>query len=528
MSSGTEPETISGTYVGTLVDGIAPGLDMLIFKMSGAPITTQSGAVDRGIWAGMSGSPLYAEDGRLVGAISYGLSAAPSEYAGVTPAAAMYHLRSYEQPPPKVVPLTKRLTQRLQRHGVSPQQSSGGMARLRMPLNVTASGPLSRVERLAKRTGHGGVALRRAGGVGAEGAADIPIRAGGNLADSIAYGDLTMGSIGTATAVCGTEVIGFGHPDSFTGKTSLAMHGADAVYIEKDVLGSFKVANFGTPQGTITQDRLAGILGTVGALPSTTRVTVSATSPYNVHTGTTHNSMDDYLSMVAATQVMVDADVANDRMGEGRAQLSWTVRLQRHNGTTFTYQRSNVFSDREDLTGTMPTELASDIDTILGNRFAHVRINAVKVTADSTPEFESYRVSRLDYRSHGSWTTATDGSVVTRAPGQRLRVRVTLAPKAASSGTVHRFTETVRVPSDGTTRAVLKVRGHLQPWWTYRTGMRGATSLPQLLKTMSSAPHNDTVSVTLAGKGGGTGVTRDHTAPSTVSGSASLHVRIAR
>lgn len=531
VSSGTTPEEISGTFVGTIEDGIAPGVPMLIFRMSGSLITTADGEVDRGIWAGMSGSPVYADDGRLVGAISYGLSLAPSDYAGVTPAADMYDLRTYTKAPATQVPVPMALATKLRSAGATAQETSQGMQRLRMPLNITAAGPISRVQRIAEHTGHRALTLRRAGGSAGSQAQDIPIVPGGNLANSIAYGEVTAASIGTATAVCGQEVFGFGHPDSLAGRTSTTMHGADAVYIEKDLLGSFKVANLGSPQGRISQDRIAGVLGRLGTAPRTTRVSVSTTAPYKRHSGTSYNSQDDYLSLVAGTQVMNGGYVADDRVGQGRAQMTWTLQLQRRNGETFAYTRRNVYSNRWDIAGAMPFEVASDIDTLLGNRFAHLRVNSVKVRSGITDRYEAYRVTQLDYRSHGHWRTATNRSVVTVGAGQRLRVRVTLTPKDHSAGTVHRFTQTVVVPERGTRGRIgtLQVRGQAVPFWQHGTGMRGATSLTGLLERMH-APHNDTVSVALVVGRGESAPHRQyqHTAPSVVSGSRGLTVLVTR
>ena len=52
-------------------------------------------------------------------------------------------------------------------------------------------------------------------------------------------------AVGTVTAVCGDEVLAFGHPMSFTGPSTLTMHPADAVFIalhgryEVQILGDF-------------------------------------------------------------------------------------------------------------------------------------------------------------------------------------------------------------------------------------------------------------------------------------------------
>ena len=61
--------------------------------------------------------------------------------------------------------------------------------------------------------------------------------AGGNLAASYSYGDITSGGVGTATSVCNNKVVGFGHPMDFLGETTLSLHPASALYVQPDSLG---------------------------------------------------------------------------------------------------------------------------------------------------------------------------------------------------------------------------------------------------------------------------------------------------
>src|SRR3954469_5169541 len=55
VTHGTGPTGFSGSIIGVLHDGIEPGVDMVMAKLSSTEIQ------DNGIWAGMSGSPVYDE-----------------------------------------------------------------------------------------------------------------------------------------------------------------------------------------------------------------------------------------------------------------------------------------------------------------------------------------------------------------------------------------------------------------------------------------------------------------------------------
>src|SRR3954451_19544144 len=118
VSFGNTPDNFTDDVLGVLNDGIAPGIDMIMVRLS-------STEIDRvgGIWAGMSGSPVYAADCRLIGAVSYGLAFGPSPVAGVTPAADMKALLdgSAAMQPARVLSSTRQvaLSQPVQRRLVS-------------------------------------------------------------------------------------------------------------------------------------------------------------------------------------------------------------------------------------------------------------------------------------------------------------------------------------------------------------------------------------------------------------------------
>src|SRR3954471_18657147 len=139
-SKGTQPDGFTGQVIGVLKDGIMPGLDMIMVRLS-------SPEIDRvGIWAGMSGSPVYAADGRLIGAVSYGLAFGPSPVAGVTPAADIQQLLD-DQPatalkPARRVDIPQRMEDRIVAQGdVSAAEADGGLSQLRLPFAIGGVGP---------------------------------------------------------------------------------------------------------------------------------------------------------------------------------------------------------------------------------------------------------------------------------------------------------------------------------------------------------------------------------------------------
>lgn len=259
VERGVNADEFTATIVGVIDDGIAPDVDMIIAE-------TDSPAIERagGIWAGMSGSPVYAPDGRLIGAVAYGLSAAPSNIAGITPAAAMEELLLRPAAGPTAATSTVSLPSALQQELVgsgaaSVTEAKSGLRRLPTPVAVSGVSN-DRIgafgERLATHI-PGARAYRASAASPTSSSSVADIFPGSNFAAAISYGDLTAAGIGTTTAVCdGDRALAFGHPFLWSGRSSMSVHPASAVYVQRDnTFGSFKLAN---PQGVVGRSTRIG------------------------------------------------------------------------------------------------------------------------------------------------------------------------------------------------------------------------------------------------------------------------------
>ena len=248
VSSGTVPDGFTGEVLGVLKDGITPGVDMVMVRLT-------STEIDRvgGIWAGMSGSPVDAEDGRLIGAVAYGLAYGPSPVAGVTPFETMDDYLT--TPPAPRVAVGDRLAKRIAKSTeVTAAQAEQGFRQLPMAGGVSglSQAQLDKLSSLRKRA-YLSAGVRAASIGTADGATVADIVPGGNLVYSAAYGDVTIAAIGTTTTVCNDEVVGFGHPATYNGHVTAALQPADAVYIQEDPFSTpYKVANVAPPVGTIS------------------------------------------------------------------------------------------------------------------------------------------------------------------------------------------------------------------------------------------------------------------------------------
>lgn len=438
-SQGTVPDEFTGEVLGVLDDGIAPGLDMILVRLSNTEIDRVGG-----IWQGMSGSPVFALDGRLIGAVSYGLAVGPSTVAGVTPAADMQALLDLgtglnrtpaTRSAAKKVTLPTDVRRELVADGaLSRVEAEGGLSPLPVPFAVSGFASNARLNKAAKRLDlPAGVRLYRAGKapvtpVAAALPVDVDIVPGGNLAASLAYGDFSAVGVGTVTTVCDQDLVGFGHPMQFSGATTMTLHGANALYVQEDpTVAPFKVANPTGPVGIIDQDRLAGIKGTVGDAPETTSITslVSLVGGSS-RTGETFVSVPDFLPDATALANLVNQDRVLDRYGKGSALTRFTIEGTVL-GEPFTLARTNRYASRYDISFGSIFELADAVYTLQQNEFAAVDIDSVSSTTTLDDEWRAYRMGRIErLGADGVWRGVKQGSVLRTNYRQAIRLRVTL------------------------------------------------------------------------------------------------------
>ncbi|WP_151082261.1 SpoIVB peptidase S55 domain-containing protein [Nocardioides cynanchi] len=438
VSSGTTPSGFSGTVLGVLKDGIEPGVDMIMMRLT-------STEIDRvgGIWEGMSGSPVYASDGRLIGAVAYGLAYGTTPVAGITPYEDMDQYAGTPPTPLRVGVPSSAARAIARSTDVTTAQAHQGFAELKVPTGISGLSP--RV--LARDTGrpylksHTYVA-GRSGSSASPGVGDMI--SGGNLVATLSTGDVLQGAVGTITSVCNGTVVGFGHPLNFVGKASYGMAGGDAIYIQEDPVNvPFKVANIGDLLGTVDQDRMTGIAGLLGAtppsLPIQSKVTYTPDGGVaRSRTGSSDVQLQDAAAATANYELILNHQAVMDAYQPGSETQSWTVTGSSASGP-FTFTGGNRYTDGFDLTFASVWDLP-DLVWLLSN-VDGVTIDSVKVSSNVTDSTATKKIAGLQQRRAGAWHTVTAGAPALVRAGGTLTARVVYA-----GGTTGR-TFTVAVPA---------------------------------------------------------------------------------
>ncbi len=487
VDTGTVPEGFTGEILGVITDGIAPGVPMIMARLT-------SDEIDRvGIWQGMSGSPVYAEDGHLIGAVAYGLAWGPSPVAGITPYEEMDKYMSTAAP--TTVRIGERLADRIAAEtDVTARQASQGFEQLPMPLSF--SGISQR--RLNQMQGEDGPTFIKSRGAMAMGAASSAaaaepedLVAGGNLGAAISYGDITAGGVGTVTSVCDGRLIGFGHPMGYFGKTTLGLMPAEAIYVQEDPVGpGFKVANMGLPAGTIDQDRLTGISGPVGDafLPDETDITSTVTYGGDERVGVSHSLVDDFDADVTFSQILANHDVVIDAWQAGSEAATFSITGTDAEGTAFTVDWSERFVSDYDISYESSWPAAETLWLL--NGMDGVTVDGVTATADVSDDTSVWKLRSVQQKRNGAWFTVGRKKPAVVTPGGTLRLRARLV----NGDETATLPLTVPVPNRVTRNGFLEVTGGLSDW---DSSIYGADTPDELIAAVAGMTKNDQVNATL-------------------------------
>ncbi|MBK7819514.1 MAG: hypothetical protein IPJ61_00175 [Tessaracoccus sp.] len=467
-TKGATPTEFTGEYVGKLDNALGSDAygnprDLLLVRLGGDTVAKT------GVWAGSSGSPVYDANGALIGAVSYGFSWLPDDdVAGVTPAAYMKTIGDLPGVKKANAALQKEVNQLVDAPAGTPK-SSGQIERIE-PVRVTVGTTAKKLDKISKRLAKAvkGYKPVTPSGVaadsGALGGKDYPIIPGGNIAVSYAYGAVASASVGTVTAVCGDDVFAYGHPANWNSNLGASFHGASAAYIVPDLGGSYKlVSDIGRPKGTITDDRIAGVRGKLGAPAPSIAVTSVSRLGSHSSTAVSYVSADLLIPGIAGAQLGNDAVRMLDNQGEGTAKVSWSIDYRRENGKRGTLTNHNRYSSDLGFADIVGAEVAEDIAQIQMNPFEDVKILGVNITTRFTEGFRAARVTGVQVLNKGTWKKVKAGGTAKATRGKTYTFRAVLSPVPGAKRVTEYREFTVRVPLSAKKTVSVKV-GVPQPF----------------------------------------------------------------
>jgi len=171
------------------------------------------------------------------------------------------------------------------------------------------------------------------------------------------------------------------------------------------------------------------------------------------------------IAPAVAAHVGTDAIRMLDNSWAGSASVHWAIDYRRENGEVGTLANSNKYADEYALPDMVGGDVANDVAALQGNGFETVKITAVRVRTDFSPDYLAKRLAGVQMKRGGTWVNLSSGSVAQVSRGKRYEFRAVLRPGPDADGSkvyvpftvpvANRLKRTVSVKLDGTNIAGL-------------------------------------------------------------------------
>ncbi len=249
---------------------------------------------------------------------------------------------------------------------------------------------------------------------------------GSPVGAALAYGDFAFAATGTVTAVEEDgRVLAFGHPFLHRGNVNYFMTDASVLGMVNGMTDGMKLATTGSIIGRISQDRTAGIAGTVGVFPSVVPIRLSVEDKSLGRTASYAATMAyDEAFVPILTQTIAYAALGRtvDNMSESTVKVHFSIRTDAAENGIF--DRTNLFYAAADTGQIAFAELAQTLAVIASDTMGEADLYDIKVDVASEAE-----------RRTASLVSATPEKQKVK-PGETVNFKVTLQPYRAQQITL--------------------------------------------------------------------------------------------
>jgi hypothetical protein len=417
--SGDKVQTFDVEVIGVMPNLVGPKQNVVLVRLSG-PEIAKSGVV-----AGMSGSPVYF-DGKLAGAVAFKFGTFTTEaIAGMTPIEDELAISQAGAPGPP---------------GAEPASAGeGGSERYPLPDSVAhqiglpggaylepIASPLifsgflpSVIGRFSDQLAQYGLVASAGGSVPAS-PTDSKLKPGDMAGMVLVQGDQTIAAGCTVTALVGDRVYLCGHPLMGFGKVAMPMARAHVLATLDSSMESTKIMNTGGIIGSITEDRVTGVMGTLGPAPAMIPLSLTVETgrePKKLHFQVMENSKLTPLLVTVATLNGVRSNISYN---EGATfQLAGSIDIAGHSAVRL----ENMFvpSDQP-VPDAFPIAMQVEgvFDQIFHNPYERPHITGISLTVRSLPDA---RWATID----SAWSDKTEVH-----PGETVMIKVALWPYRGS------------------------------------------------------------------------------------------------
>lgn len=450
--SGDQIEKFDLVVLGILPDLMGPNEPVILVQLVGPKVE------HTGVVAGMSGSPVYI-DGKLVGAIALKFgSFAKEPLAGVTPFNNMLEVTPRAAAPGvstadsteagKNAPFEQRYTipESMMANGAWPKTDSsallGGayLTPIETPLVFSGVNPVVLAHFAGELAGYGLVATQ--GGAGTPQVDDAKIVPGDMVSVVLVSGDMSTSASCTVTAVTADRIYACGHPIFALGDVQFPLARGRVVATLASDADSTKIVTTGGIIGSLTEDRLTAVMGTLGTKAQTIPMDLSLVTPSGNRTFHFELANSPRLTPLLVNLVAMNGLSENNAYSEGTTlRLSGEIQIAGHSPVEIEnmFAPSDVFQPDATL---VAGSVASLFSRIFTNPYEQTKVERIQLKLESLPE---RRFTTIE----GAWTDTTEA-----APGQKIQVKVLLRPYR---GTAELRTVPIIIPQEANPNSTLRI-----------------------------------------------------------------------
>jgi hypothetical protein len=497
--SGDTIDKVDLVVLGVLPDLIGPQQPIILVQLLGDKVE------HTGVVAGMSGSPVFI-DGKLVGALSLKFgSFSKDPLAGVTPFQNMLEVTpvpahstatatsegtpdSDSVSPPRYELPNSVLSSNIWPKSDTPMSTGGAyLTPIETPLVFSGINPGVLSHFAPELAGYGLVAVQ--GGAGEPQPDDANLVPGDMVSVVFVKGDMTAGASCTVTAITADRVYACGHPIFGFGDVQFPMARARVVTTLSSSADSTKIVTTGGTIGTLSEDRLTAIMGTLDKgpkmIPMDLRLITKA-GERNFHFSLADNPK---ITPLLVNIVAMNGLTSNTTYSEGTTlRLSGEIEIAGHSPV----QLENMFAPTDSAVpdaAFVVFSVQNLFARIFTNPYEVPKVDHIRLNLESLPE---RRFTTIE----GAWTDTAEA-----APGQTIQVKVLLRPYRGAPelktipitiplqtdrGTTLRLQVSDSVGADRTTRPVSAL-----------ATVNQAGSLEQFIRILNRERRNDRLYITL-------------------------------
>ena len=416
---GTRVDSFPITILGVL-KGYRPNANLILGKASGAFLERT------GIIAGMSGSPVYM-DGKLLGAVAYTWSFTKDPVCGITPIGEMLRLLPTPDSPGWN---DERRLGAVEWPSPVDGLDPAGARPIATPLILSGFTPeaVRYLEPWMKERGF----VVSPGGGETPGASCDAIVPGSAIGVELVRGDWTAAAIGTVTYRDGDRLLAMGHPVTGMGYVQFPLASATIHTIFASQQISTKVGSPSQPCGSVSSDRVSGLSGEIGRVPSMI--------PVRVTIGGTGVKARTYRFEVVRSRLLtpsligsaVVSSISETLYDAGYATVRYDIAYSLNGGKT-TVRRGNSILTQSPVAG-VGDEVSQPLTILLSDHFGSATLDSVRVSVVASIGLEAMKIA--DVRVRPAFVAPGDSLEVEislqRGSGQEeiRRVRVRVPPQA--------------------------------------------------------------------------------------------------